>query len=334
MNKNEKYSFKFILKECLQKHNLSEIKNNEVILSYITSMLNYTCDDVGCTLLRYRDSTEKYEYCKSQYINEVEEEFNKCFKVYKTDEKIVIESTYFERYKREFLNNDMANTLNKKILKTASSILRNQFSAFSGRFEINTYKLRYDRKTFKTFWLKIEREYEVSGVAKNVLGVYSETTLEEYNKKYEMISSKKYAFGSAYSIHDISTNSIKYSDEYNNTKKQEFITGGDMTQCNFKYLFYEYSFIFPTSRDAQVTDYVNYDRSSISLEDLEDELELIADCQELHDEKPVIGITYVYSEDFLENVEEMKHIYEENIGKKLVGEAKRKGLTLEEYLNK
>ena len=365
MKEIEKYSFKMVLKECLKKINLEEIKNNEVILSYITAMLgdmcndtyndeynemcngtrNDMCDRMSHTLLQCCDSKERYEQYKFKFINILEEEFNKGFKIHVTDERIVIEQTYieYENGKRTYLDNDKTRTINKQVLEEVSSVLKRVFGGCNIIFYINTYKLIYDKKLFKTFYFKTERNYEVSNnfvSNKPVLNIYDVAIEEEYNKNYEMISDKKYTLGNRYSIEDDNfIDNIKYSDAHNNDEKQEFITGGDITQCNFKYCNNEYSFILPTSRDAQIIDYIDGDNSSTNVENLKEHLDFIAMCNDLYDENPVVGITYVYSVEFLENVRDIKQDYEDKIDEKIgreitEKEAKRMGLTLEEYLSR
>ena len=377
MKEIEKYSFKMVLKECLKKINLEEIKNNEVILSNITAMLgdmcndtyndeynemcngemmfngemlcngthNDMCDKMSRGLLQCCDSNERYEQYKSKFINELEEEFNKGFKIHVTDERIVIEQTYieYESGKRTYLDNDKTRTINKQVLEEVSSVLKRVFGGCNITFNINTYKLIYDKKLFKTFYFKTERNYEVSNnfvSNKPVLNIYDVAIEEEYNKNYEMISDKKYTLGNRYSIEDDNfIDNIKYSDAHNNDEKQEFITGGDITQCNFKYCNNEYSFILPTSRDAQIIDYIDGDNSYINVKNLKEHLDFIAMCHDLYDENPVVGITYVYSVEFLENVRDIKQDYEDKIGEKIgreitEKEAKRMGLTLEEYLSR
>lgn len=334
MQENVKYSFKLILMECLKELNLEKIKNNEVILSYIAMQLGDMCGDMSYTLLHCRDSKEEYDSCKSEFINILKNELNKRFKIYVNDEKVVIEQTYIQYVNGEkiYLDNDMEKTINKQVLENVSSILKNMFNGCRGNFDINTYKLTYDKKRCKTFYLENERTYNVNkNIVSNkpVLNIYDVVALEEYNKNYEMISDKKYISERNYNIEDANfINNIKYSDELNNDEKQEFVTGGDITQCNFKYLDNEYSFILPTSRDAQIIDYIDGRNSFINLEGLDEQLEFIAEYQEFYDEKPVVGITYVYSEKFLETVRDIKQDYEDKIGEKIGREmAKKMGYT-------
>lgn len=328
MEENIKYSFKLILMECLKELNLEKIKNNEVILSYITMQLDDMCDNMSYTLLHCRDSKEEYENYKSKFIDLLKKELNKQFQIHISQDKIVIERTYvaYENGEYTYLNDYKSNTIQTQILQLVSLILNNKF--YLKNFDINTYKLVYDKRTCRTYYYEIERKYNVdSDFISNrpILNIYDVKAIEEYNNNYEMISDKKYTSDRNYYIDEKNfIDNIKYSDELYNDKKQEFITGGDITQCNFKYFDNEFSFLLPTSRDVQVLDYINGDNNFIVLEDLENELEMLANCQEFYDEKPVVGITYVYSEEFLEKARDIKSCYEENIDEKIGREAAKK----------